>query len=318
MARAAKTTSTPSRSARPSPAKPNSSKRSATKPSVTGTGYDWVTFLSDYGHDDVFVGVCKGVVASIAPSVRVLDVCHLIAAQDVEQGATQLAAAAPFLPRAVNLAMVDPQSARAARGVAVQTTDGSIFVGPDNGVLSLAWGERGGIDRVVEVSNSELWLERIHATFRGRDIFAPVAAHLAAGRPLDDVGEPIDPDSLVRLRTHDAVVDDDHVHAEIRSVDHFGNVSLNIARTDLEAAGIVLGDTVELRCNGRTLSVPFTHTFGEVPAGRLTLCEDSFRAVQLAVNAGRANAELRVNRGDPIVIARVPQQPPGGRPAVTT
>jgi S-adenosylmethionine hydrolase len=297
---------------------PGAAQSAAPKSAAGKTGYDWVTFLSDYGHDDVFVGVCKGVVASIAPNVRVLDVCHLIAAQDVEQGATQLAAAAPFLPRAVNLAMVDPQSAKSARGVAVATKDGSIFVGPDNGVLSLAWDERGGIDRVVQVSNPALWLERVHATFRGRDIFAPVAAHLATGTPLEQVGEPIDPSELVRLGVHEAVVDDDHVHAEIRSVDHFGNVSLNVARTDLEAAGIVLGDTVELRCNGRTLSVPFTHTFGEVAPGRLTLCEDSFRAVQLAVNAGRANAELRVNRGDPIVISRVPQQPPGGRPAVTT
>jgi S-adenosylmethionine hydrolase len=280
-------------------------------------GYDWVTFLSDYGHDDVFVGVCKGVVAGIAPHVRVLDICHLITPQDVVQGATSLAAALGFLPRAVHLAMVDPQSARTARGIVVRTGDGSLLVGPDNGLLSLGWDVRGGVEAVVEIANRELWLEHIHATFRGRDIFAPVAGHLASGRPLTDVGPAVDPSELVLIEVHEAVVDDDHVHAEISAVDHFGNASLNIARTDLEAAGITLGDTVEVRCNGRTLSVPFTHTFGEVAAGRLTLCEDSFRAVQLAVNAGRADQELRVNRGDPIVIARVPQQPPGGRPAVT-
>ena len=122
---------------------------------------------------------------------------------------------------------------------------------------------------------------------------------------------------LASLLQADATVDDDHVHAEIRAVDHFGNVSLNLARADLEAAGIVLGDTVELRCNGRTLSVPFTISFGEVAKGRLSLCEDSFRAIQLAINAGRANQELRVTRGDPIVIARLPQQQ-NTRPAVTT
>lgn len=279
--------------------------------------YDWVTFLSDYGHDDVFVGVCKGVVARIAPHVRVIDICHLITPQDVIQGATSFAASLPFLPRAVHLAMVDPQGAHAARGVVVRTGDGSLLVGPDNGLLSLGWDVRGGIESVVEIANSDLWLEHVHATFRGRDVFAPVAGHLASGRPLADIGPPLDPAELVTLVVHEAVVDDDHVHAEISAVDHFGNASLNIARTDLEAAGITLGDTVEVRCNGRTLSVPFTHTFGEVAAGRLTLCEDSFRAVQLAVNAGRADQELRVNRGDPIVIARVPQQPPGARPAVT-
>lgn len=283
----------------------------------SATGYDWVTFLSDYGHDDVFVGVCKGVVARIAPHVRVIDICHLVAPQDVVQGATSFAAALAFLPRAVHLAMVDPQSAHSARGVVVRTGDGSLLVGPDNGLLSRGWDVRGGVETVVEIANRELWLENVHATFRGRDIFAPVAGHLAAGCALDDVGPAIDPGELVRLEAYAAVVDDDHVHAEISAVDHFGNASLNIARSDLEAAGITLGDTVEVRCNGRTLSVPFTHTFGEVAAGRLTLCEDSFRAVQLAVNAGRADQELRVNRGDPIVIARVPQEPPGARPAVT-
>jgi S-adenosylmethionine hydrolase len=144
-----------------------------------------------------------------------------------------------------------------------------------------------------------------------------VAAHLAAGRSLDDIGPKVKPADLIRLTDRAATVDDDHVHAEIRAIDHFGNVALNLARADLEAAGIVLGDTVELRCNGRSLTVPFTHSFGEVPTGRLSLCEDSFRAIQLAVNAGRANQELRVNRGDPIVIARLPQQA-GTRPAVTT
>jgi S-adenosyl-L-methionine hydrolase (adenosine-forming) len=284
---------------------------------ASAAGYDWVTFLSDYGHDDVFVGVCKGVVSQIAPNVRIIDVCHLITPQDVEQGATQLAGAMPYLPVGIHLAVVDPQGVH-ARGVVVRTGDGSLLVGPDNGLLSLAWAARGGIDEVVEVANRELWLADVHATFRGRDIYAPVAGHLAAGRPLSEVGPSVDPQALTKIVVHEAVVDDDHVHAEIRAVDHFGNASLNVARSDLEAAGIVLGDVVEVRCNGRTLSVPFTPTFGEVATGRLTLCEDSFHAVQLAVNAGRASQELRVNRGDPIVIARVPQQPAGGRPAVTT
>jgi S-adenosylmethionine hydrolase len=280
-------------------------------------GYDWVTFLSDYGHDDVFVGVCKGVIAGIAPKVQVIDVCHLITPQDVEAGAYSLAAAMPFMPRAVHLAVVDPQHAEHSRGVAVRTKDDSIFVGPDNGVLSHAWEVRGGATAAVEITNEELWLDQIHATFRGRDVYAPVAAHLAAGRSLDDIGPKVKPADLIRLTDRAATVDDDHVHAEIRAIDHFGNVALNLARADLEAAGIVLGDTVELRCNGRSLTVPFTHSFGEVPTGRLSLCEDSFRAIQLAVNAGRANQELRVNRGDPIVIARLPQQA-GTRPAVTT
>jgi S-adenosylmethionine hydrolase len=270
--------------------------------------YDWVTFTSDYGLDDVFVGVCKGVVAQIAPHIRVLDVCHLITAQDVEQGATSLAAAIPYLPVAVHLALVDPMHGSSSRGVVVETTDGSLLVGPDNGILSLAWDERGGIARAIEISNPSLWRETVHRTFRGRDVFAPVAAHLANGVPLVDVGPLINTDELTRLPVRGVVVDDDHVHAEVSVVDHFGNVSLNLCRADLEAAGITFGDTVELRCNGRTLNVPFTATYGDVAVGRLTLCEDSFRAIMLAVNAGHASRELRVARGEPVVIARLPQQ----------
>jgi S-adenosyl-L-methionine hydrolase (adenosine-forming) len=270
--------------------------------------YDWVTFTSDYGLDDVFVGVCKGVVAQIAPHVRILDVCHLVAAQDVQQGATSLAAAIPYLPVAIHLALVDPMQLVSSRGVVVETADGSLLVGPDNGMLSLAWDQRGGISRAVEISNPQLWRETVHKTFRGRDVFAPVAAHLANGDALADVGPKVDAETLTRLPVRGVIVDDDHVHAEVSLVDHFGNVSLNLARSDLEAAGITFGDTVELRCNGRTMAVPFTATYGDVPRGRLTLCEDSFRAVMLAVNAGHASRELRVSRGEPVVIARLPQQ----------
>jgi S-adenosyl-L-methionine hydrolase (adenosine-forming) len=272
-------------------------------------GYDWVTFLSDYGHDDVFVGVCKGVIAGLAPHVRILDITHLVAPQDVEQGATALATAIPFMPVGVHLALVDPMQDKAARGIAVSTSDGSVLIGPDNGLLSMAWDARGGIKRAVEITNEQLFRDTVHKTFRGRDVFAPVTAHLAKGGALDDLGGAIAASSLKTLAVREAVVDDDHVHAEIRTVDHFGNVSLNIARSDLEAAGIALGDTVELRCNGRSMSVPFTLTYGDVASGRLALCEDSFRAVQLAVNAGHASRRLRVSRGDPVVIARVPQTP---------
>jgi S-adenosyl-L-methionine hydrolase (adenosine-forming) len=274
--------------------------------------YDWLTFTSDYGLDDVFVGVCKGVVAQIAPHLQIIDVCHQITAQDVEQGATTLATAIGYLPVAVHLALVDPIQSNpshngAARGIVVETADGSMLLGPDNGLLSRAWDERGGVVQAAEITNPALWRETVHKTFRGRDVFAPVAAHLANGIDLGEVGSLIDTDTIIRLPSRDVEVDDDHVHAEVSLVDHFGNVSLNLTRSDLEAAGIIFGDTVELRCNGRTMALPFTATYGEVPRGRLTLCEDSFRAVMLAVNSGHASRELRVGRGDPVVIARIPQ-----------
>ena len=267
--------------------------------------HDWLTFTSDYGLDDVFVGVCKGVIAQIAPHVQIIDVTHQVMAQDVEQGATSLASAIPYLPIGVHLALVDPMHGSSSRGIVVETTDGCLLVGPDNGLLSLAWGERGGAVRVHELVNPALWRESVHKTFRGRDAFAPVAAHLAAGTAVSDVGPEVELSSLTRLPAREVEVDADHVHAEVSLVDHFGNVSLNINRADLEAAGMHIGDTVEVRCNGRTLVVPFTATYGDVAPGRLTLCEDSFRAVMLSVNAGHASLELRASRGEPVVIARL-------------
>jgi S-adenosylmethionine hydrolase len=277
--------------------------------------YDWLTFTSDYGLDDVFVGVCKGVIAQLAPHVQIIDVTHQITAQDVEQGAASLAAAIPYLPVGVHLALVDPMRGGSSRGVVVETGDGSLLVGPDNGLLSLAWLERGGVAAAHELGNPALWRESVHKTFRGRDVFAPVAAHLAAGTPLADVGPAVEASSLTSFPPREVEVDDDHVHAEVSLVDHFGNVSLNVDRAALEAAGMRFGDTVEVRCNGRTLVVPFTATYGDVARGRLTLCEDSFRAVMLAVNAGHASQELRVSRGEPIVIARLPQSASSTPPA---
>jgi S-adenosylmethionine hydrolase len=273
--------------------------------------YDWVTFTSDYGLDDIFVGVCKGVLAQIAPHVRIIDVSHFVPQQDVEQGADTLAAAVPYLPVAVNLALVDPIEIVSSRGVVLETADGSILVGPDNGLMSRAWAGRGGVRLAHEIVNPQLWRSPVHQTFRGRDVFSPVAAHLANGRGLAEVGPAVAVDSLTTLPLRDVVVDDDHVHSEVNLVDHFGNVSLSLVRADLEAAGIGLGDAVELRCNGQTHVVPFLATFADVARGRLTLCEDSFHAVQIARNGGDAGRLLRVGRGDPVVISRLPHPAEG-------
>lgn len=286
---------------------------------AAGPRFHWVTFLSDYGLDDVFVGVCKGVMAQRAPYLRILDICHLVEAQDVRQGATVFASAMAYLPPAVHLALVDPMHDAPARGVAVQSGAGSVLVGPDNGVLSLAWEAVGGVVAAYEIANADFWLPKHSRTFRGRDVFAPVVAAIADGTPLAALGPQIDADDLTRIKLRPAAIDDDHVHGEVYNVDHFGNLSLNVARADLEAAGMSLGDTVELRCSGRTMTVPFRLTYGDVSPGHLAVCEDSFRSVMIAINLGSAAKSLRVGRGDPIVVARVAQPASGtGGPSTTT
>ena len=276
----------------------------------------WLTFTSDYGFEDAFLGVCKGVIARTAPQVRVLDVLHLVVPQDVEQGAAVLASAVPYLPApAVHLALVDPFRATPARGVAVRTADGSTFVSPDNGLTSLAWEAAGGAVEARVVDNPALWHPTPARTFRGRDVFSPVAARLAAGLDLAEVGTALDVDELERLEQRPPTVESDHVHGEVAQVDHFGNLTLNLQRAHLEQAGIALGEEVELRCSGKTMVVPFLETYGQVGRGRLAVCEDSFRTVTIAVNQGSAAQRLRATRGEPLVISRL-TVPASARPVV--
>lgn len=265
----------------------------------------WVTFLSDYGLDDHFVGVCKGVVARIAPQVKIIDICHQVKAQNVGIGASIFAEALPYQPRGVHLALVDPYRSARSRAVAIRCHDGSVIVCPDNGVSSLAWHVLGGVAEVRELTNSDLWDANPARSFRGRDVFAPVAAHLSNGVPFEEVGEQVDADSLVVLTPPPPHVHGDHVHGTVRMVDHFGNLSLNVRRSDMEAAGISLGDVVELRCSGKEMQVPFSLHFGDVSPGRTVVCEDSFRAITIAVNTGRADQVLKARPGDPVVLGRV-------------
>jgi S-adenosyl-L-methionine hydrolase (adenosine-forming) len=271
---------------------------------------EFITFLSDYGVGDTSVGVCHGVIARHAPHARVVDLCHTIAPQDIPHGATKLAAAVGYLPACVHLAVIEPVTADGfSRGVAVRTTDGSTFVAPDNGLTSLAWEELGGVASVHEIADPGMWLPRPSDVFRGRDVYAPVAARLATGTAVDEVGPAVDPETLVRVVPRRCEVDSDHVHGEVVDVDHFGNLSLNAARTDLEAAGLALGDPVELRLGGRALQVRYTHTYGEVPPGRVVVCEDSLHRVMIAVNLGRATDILRAGRGEAVVIAQAQREP---------
>src|ERR1700709_1795181 len=159
-----------------------------------------ITFLSDYGLEDDFVGVCHAVIARIAPDVRVVDLTHGLDRHDIRTAALVLRRALPFCAPGVHLAVVDPGVGATRRAIALRTTDEDrILVGPDNGLLSLAAQRFGGIAEVVDVARSVHRLEPVSATFHGRDIFAPVAAHLAAGAELADAGDPIDPESLTRL-----------------------------------------------------------------------------------------------------------------------
>ena len=266
-------------------------------------GYDWITFTSDYGLEDHFVGVCHGVMARVAPAARVIDVTHAVAAQDVRHGALLLAQAVPYLPRAVHLAVVDP-GVGTGRGMVAVEAGGQVLVGPDNGLLVWAAEALGGVDRVHALQDPAYRLAPVSRTFHGRDVFAPAAAHLAAGVHPGELGPELDRGRLVRLDRPAARVDGDRVQGCVAAVDHFGNLALGLGREDLARAGVAVGDPVEVRAGGRAHRAVVGETFASVAAGELVLHEDSFGSPAVAVNQGRAAERLKATAGDPVVVAR--------------
>jgi S-adenosyl-L-methionine hydrolase (adenosine-forming) len=258
--------------------------------------FDTITFLTDYGLEDGFVAACHGVAAKIAPSVRVIDITHLVQPGDVRRGAAVLAQTVPYLPPAVHLAVVDPGVGTARRGIAVQAGDG-ILVGPDNGLLSWAIAGLGGATKAVQLTNGDLWLHPVSPTFHGRDIFMPVAAHLASGRDLTEAGEQIDLADLVTLPAPTSRVRDGEAEGEVMSVDRFGNVQLSIEASDVGQLGVGYGSPLVVRAGRRQLTVPFLETFAAVAPGEIVAFADSAGLISLAVNAGDAAQQLGLPPG---------------------
>ncbi len=251
-----------------------------------------VTLLTDYGRDDDFVGVCHGVIRSIHPDAQIVDITHGIRRYAVRQGALVLRNTLPYMPVGVHVAVVDPQVGTERRAIALRTGDGRILVGPDNGLLSLAWERCGGIELAADVTRSPHRLEPVSATFHGRDIFAPVAAHLARGAELADAGEPLDPDHLEVVALPKPHREEGLLVAHALVIDRFGNVALDVDHDDTAGTGITLGATVEIEAAGERYLATYAQTFADVRPGELIVYEDAYRTLALAINRGDAAGTL--------------------------
>lgn len=258
--------------------------------------YACISLLTDYGLDDGFVAACHGVAATIAPHVPVIDVTHLVPAGDVRRGAAVLAQTVPYLPAGVHVAVVDPGVGTDRRAIAV-SAGSRLFVGPDNGVLSWALEAIGGADAAHELTERSLWLATVSATFHGRDIFLPVAAHLAAGRPIGDVGPRLPIADLVTLPVPGATVTGDRADGEVLSVDGFGNVQLSVSDADLRRIGAREGVSLVVSVGRTRVTVPLRATFASVPPGELVAYTDSVGMVAIAVNRGDAAQRLGLPSG---------------------
>jgi S-adenosyl-L-methionine hydrolase (adenosine-forming) len=262
-----------------------------------------VTLLTDYGRDDDFVGVCHGVIRTIHPDAQIVDITHGIERYAVRQGAIVLGNTLPYMPVGVHMAVVDPQVGTERRAVGLRTGDGRTLVGPDNGLLSLAWERCGGVELAVDVTRSPHRLEPVSATFHGRDLFAPVAAHLAAGAELADAGEPLDAGELLSVELPEPRREGDALVAHALVVDRFGNAGLNVGHEDLAGSGLVLGGAVELEVAGERFLATYARTFADVRPGELLVYEDAYRMLAVAINRGDAAATLGL-RPDAEVLLR--------------
>lgn len=262
-----------------------------------------IVLVTDYGTRDFYVGALKGAIRSANASAEVFDATHQVKAFDVAEGAYTLSRLSSLWPAGtVFVAIVDPGVGTSRRGIAVRTNEGRVYVGPDNGLLTHVI-DREGLAEARELSNPKYWRPgALSATFHGRDVFGPVAGHLARGVPLRDLGP--EARDLVRLSIEPAHVAEGCIRASIVHVDTYGNASTNATVEMLRAIGAKEGDALQVEVGGRKLLLPWGATYGVVPEGSVVLVIDSDGGVELAVNMGNFGATHGATVGASVVVRK--------------
>lgn len=271
--------------------------------------FDTISFLSDFGSSDEFVGVVKSVIADIAPHACVIDLVHEIPPYDVRAGSLALARCIPYVPRGVVLGIVDPGVGSSRRGVAISVAGGTgVFVGPDNGLLAAAIALVGGAEESVVLNNSEYQLVAPGTTFAGRDIFAPAAAYLCNGVPLNELGEEIDPALLLPGVVPLPVEVEGGLQGEVTWIDRFGNCQLNIGIDDIAGWGERIRVVITSQATGERVvrSLRVVGNFSQV-AGGVGLVVDSYGMLAICVDRGSAALELHLGPCD--LVALSPDSP---------
>ncbi len=260
-----------------------------------------VSFLTDYGSVDEFVGVCKAVMWGLAPQLTILDVTHGVPAHDIRAGSLALVRAIQYLPDGIVLAVVDPGVGTDRRAVAIET-ESMIFIGPDNGLLAPAVAMVGGAQRVIGLTNEEYQMEAPGPTFAGRDVMAPAAGFLARGVALEDLGDPVDPAGLTPGLIPLPNVESGTMVGEVWWVDGYGNCQLNIGPEELVELGVDVEDTVEVRFGSTGRRARWVHTYADAKPSELAMIVDSYGLVSLALDRQSAAADCGLAAGSGITI----------------
>ena len=259
-----------------------------------------ITLLSDFGLKDPYVAEMKAIILSIHPQARVVDITHEIEKFNIRMGAFVLASATTYFPPGtIHVAVVDPGVGTKRRPIIVETKR-SYYVGPDNGLLMLAV-QKEGVGHVYYVNNPQYMLPRVSRTFHGRDIFAPVAAHLARGRSPSEFGSEIQDYDLPEFaKPH---VGASELLGEVLHIDDFGNIISNISAEDLEKMGIREGGSLRVKLDGKTLTVKLCSAYGEVPAKTPLAIIGSNDFLEISINQGSASRTFETKIGDPLRVS---------------
>lgn len=261
-----------------------------------------ISFLSDFGLADEFVGVVHAVFTRISPESPIIDITHQVPRGDIQAGALALVRAVQYLPEGVAMAVVDPGVGTSRRAIAVATAWGE-FVGPDNGLLAPAVAMMGGAERIVAIEDPQYQLPRDGLTFDGRDVFAPAAALLAAGEiTIGDLGTELDPSSSTPLLLPLVDHEDGQLAGQVLWVDTYGNCQTNITPEDMSAVGLETGNTVEVAVGVTSYNLAWMASYGDAEPGEALLHIDSYGQIALAVREGRADDDLALAAGTSVVI----------------
>jgi S-adenosylmethionine hydrolase len=258
-----------------------------------------IVFVSDFGLGNEWVGICHAVMSRVAPESRVIDLSHLVKPLDVRGGARLLSDSLAYLPDdAILLAVIDPNVGK-DRDIAVQANDGRLLVGPDNGVLSWAWAAAGGVRSAVHITSPDVIVQPVAASFHARDVMCPAAAHLAAGMAIDELGTPIEAETLKSIEAHAAGVELGKIRCEVIDYNRFGNIQLNVREADLALARLDTAPDVAVEAMAGSVQARLCETYADLEAGEYGVFFDPRGWLSIVRgNPGNALEDLRLSIGD--------------------
>ena len=260
-----------------------------------------ITLLTDFGYQNPYVGIMKGVILGICSEVKIIDLTHGVTKFGVKQGAFLLSQTAPYFPNGtIHVVVIDPGVGTNRRRLIIEGTR-SLYVGPDNGVLSLAV-RREGLVKAVEISEKKFISPKLSTTFEGRDIFAPASAHLALGVKIEEFGPEVS--NPIQLNFPEAIVEKDRIIGSVLYIDCFGNIITNVNSTHLQEINAIMGELVEIKINGTSKKLRYLKAYAQVPVNTFLMVIGSSDFLEISINQGSAKDMLKVDYSTRIEITK--------------